>query len=509
MNKDAQFSRQRFNPRPARRAVASALLFLASCNLLMAATGPRPDEFAARDGHTVFFDPRVQFANLTVAGRDAKTATVRFDVLWEDSWRNDISHDAAWVFFKVRADAGSEWQHARLAADRVLNPGGYGQPANGPATPAHITALLYHQGRTPNAKTGAGESNADLFVPGPAADTRLEFLVPAGQDGFTGVFMRRASAGGGVVTAHGVTVVLDLTSLKGVADLAEAEIRPFGLLMVYVAEGPFYLGTGGTEANAFYAYDEGATRTPPYLVSGAGAIPTGRKQGQLWARGAAPEDGGEIPASFPNGYGAFYCMKKHITNRNWAEFLETLTPAQSDARYCAEAGRVERSGAAPNYKYEFGYGGPRDGAGMRHLSWEDGASFAAWAGLRPMTELEFEKIVRGPRLPVPEEVGPSYWSIGAIGYWPWDSIKSWETHCERAVTVGNATGRSFKGTHGSGAPALPADWPGADAVGSGLRYKGFPSLAGTFVSDRLDAARAATDRHGNYKFRCVRTAPRE
>ncbi len=66
-----------------------------------------------------------------------------------------------------------------------------------------------------------------------------------------------------------------------------------------------------------------------------------------------------------------------------------------------------------------------------------------------MTELELEKAVRGRRKPVPDEVGPSYWGIGGFNTWDWNAFKH-DTQSERAVTVGNATGRRFKGTHGRG-----------------------------------------------------------
>ncbi|MCJ8330546.1 MAG: hypothetical protein HRT89_14430, partial [Lentisphaeria bacterium] len=45
------------------------------------------------------------------------------------------------------------------------------------------------------------------------------------------------------------------------------------------------------------------------------------------------------------------------------------------------------------------------------LLWWDGAKFSAWAGLRPMTELEFEKACRGPLKPVPGEYA---WGSAAI-----------------------------------------------------------------------------------------------
>jgi hypothetical protein len=150
------------------------------------------------------------------------------------------------------------------------------------------------------------------------------------------------------------------------------------------------------------------------------------------------------------------------------------------------------------------------------LSWADGASFASWAGLRPMTELELEKVVRGFREPMPDEVGPSYWGIGGFNTWDWNAFKG-DPQSERAVTVGNATGRRFKGTHGRGGLTLPADWPQADAVGSGLRcthympdvdpFKHNWSLQRARLSDRLLAAVADPDRCPSHKWRGVRTAP--
>ena len=57
------------------------------------------------------------------------------------------------------------------------------------------------------------------------------------------------------------------------------------------------------------------TDTPAYRVTGPGAIPTGRQQGKLWALGFLPEDNGEIPAAFPEGYAALYCVKRPYFNQ--------------------------------------------------------------------------------------------------------------------------------------------------------------------------------------------------
>ena len=67
----------------------------------------------------------LKISNVAIAPRDARTATVTFDIAWTNAYRFDSFHDATWVFFKVRPDANSPWQHARLMADKVVNPTGY------------------------------------------------------------------------------------------------------------------------------------------------------------------------------------------------------------------------------------------------------------------------------------------------------------------------------------------------------------------------------------------------
>lgn len=83
--------------------------------------------------------------------------------------------------------------------------------------------------------------------------------------------------------AGDVTVVADL-SLEG-----EVEIGAFGVDMVYIPEGSFVLGWDNNQTNAFYRYSEDGRTDIPYRVTGPGAIPTSRKTGLLWARGAAAD----------------------------------------------------------------------------------------------------------------------------------------------------------------------------------------------------------------------------
>ena len=417
---------------------------------------------------------KLRIENVTVAPRDARTATVRFDISWSNSWHHEANHDAVWVFFKARAEGEKEWRHVRLVANKVLNPTGYSQEKGG---------------------------------------TRLDFIVPDSKDGFTGMFVRRADYSlMAPAKTRGVTVVWDLTTAKGIADPGKAQIRAFGVQMVYVAEGPFYLGSGGAEANGFYRYTDGTQCTAPYRVTGPGAIPTGRQKGRLWARSSQrltglpsqPEDGGEIPASFPNGYAAFYCMRYYLTHAQYVAFVDTLTGEQAKARYNVHA-------AKPPPRYI-----------SRGISWADGATYAAWAALRPMTELELVKVIRGPCEPLQDEVRTSYWNVGDFAGWDWPAYHGGFT--DRMVTVGHAKGRKFAGTHGRGTPELPADWPQEDAVGTGVHggaggvgggrlAVGMPAggqqASRHRVSDRLHATVVDPGRDPWHRWRGVRTAPKE
>jgi hypothetical protein len=69
------------------------------------------------------------------------------------------------------------------------------------------------------------------------------------------------------------------------------------------------------------------------------------------------------------------------------------------------------------------------------IGWVDGFAYAVWAGLRPLTELEYGKL----------EYSPTRWGVRGSGGIP--------------ITVGTSMGRSFRGTHGDG--TTPAGKPGA------------------------------------------------
>jgi len=470
----------------------------------------------------------------TTAGENnpANYTLVQFDLSWENSWRTSSAPnnwDAAWVFVKYRVGSG-DWQHA------WLNNTGH---SSGTGTSATI--------------------DAGLLTPGTAFHATTN---PA-----LGVFIYRSADGTGNFSITGAQLRWNYGA-NGVADNATVDVKVFAIEMVYVPAGNFYVGSGGTETSAFYMYP---TTTNPYQITGEGAITVGTTDGNLYYPSSTygGDQSGPIPANFPKGYAAFYCQKYEISQQQYVDFLNTLTSAQASTRYPnATTNRHAITVSGGVYSTTNPY------VACNFLSWMDGAAYSDWAGLRPMTELEFEKACRGLETPVANEyawgtatvagnaytlendnatnegiasnyststgnasyditdgsidgplrvgifaanadnsgritAGASYYGIMELSGNLW----------ERAVTVGNATGRDFTGLHGNGAlstngHANETAWPGltsgevTGATGSGFRGGIWNNVAPFMrVSDRNIAAITRTNRFFNYGFRAVRVAP--
>jgi hypothetical protein len=194
---------------------------------------------------------------------------------------------------------------------------------------------------------------------------------------------------------------------------------------------------------------------------------------------------------------------------------EDVGPGKATGHYMPWTGEIYRMGTAPNYVYQFVHYRPdrrMKHTGIRWLSWADSAAYMAWAGLRPMTELEYEKAMRGSRVPVQDESHNSYWNIPTRG------VGQTGRPRERTVSAATIEGWSpdkFKGSHGLGTVTLPEDWPQANAVGIGFRggyFNGYDgdSLGGaefSRTSNRRAAALVDAERRGGYGIRAVRTAP--
>ncbi len=476
--------------------------------------------------------------NLTIKPLDDSTAYVKFDIQWENSWRyTNINHDAAWVFFKVKPEGRTEWEHVTLE------------------TNGHVT--------------GTG--------------TPIDIIVP---DDRVGCFIRRDAEGTGTLSVTNVKVAWNFVS-NNLVMTDRVRIQAMAIEMVYVAEGEFYVGSGGTENGSFTDGSWVSGATIPFRITNELALTITNVAGNLWGTSTNGTSTigakGELPADFPKGYAAFYCMKYEVTQGQYRDLLNSLNRVQQNTRTAIQnADYFALGGGAGISKREsircpsvipgppgtiiFGCDGNENkmfnetndamDRACNWLSWEHGCAFADWAGLRPMTELEFEKACRGPLDPVVNEyawgdvmiiptasilnsgsgqetaangnchfnnnIGPyrvgiyatasstrqaagaSYWGIMELSGNVW----------ERAVMVGNgyATGRLFTGLHGDGRLTVLGNadvsfWPATDATGGG--YRGGTSLYGsdyTRVSDRYNKAYGSDYDRG---WRGVRTAPAE
>ena len=475
----------------------------------------------------------LQITNVTVTPRDTTTAWVQFDISWENSWRHaNINHDAAWVFFKVLPDGRSAWEHVTLEGTGT-NPTGY--------------------------VTGSG--------------TSIEMIVPADR---VGMFVRRSGEGAGTNSVQNVKAVWNIAS-NSLAKTDKVKIQAFGVEMVYVAEGDFAAGSGGTGVQEFTLT---TINTNDATVAPSGV---GSKGGQ----GGGYPTGQTAPvAAWPNGYAAFYCMKYEITQGQYADFLNVLTRDQQATRGVATLNNymdTTASGgggvqARNTVRLTTDPGSPaprvyttvtRDRA-CNWLSWADGCAFTDWAGLRPMTELEFEKACRGPLDPVADEYawgntnisettailndgtgtetatngncnyhhaddphkpappngapkGPYRVGIYAkegstrqeAGASYWGIMELSGNLWERPVTARTATGRLFTGLHGDGvltsggeADFTALKWPDATANGTGYRGGAFrfPKTEAR-VSDRTAAFNVLEGRRYDMGSRAMRSAP--
>jgi formylglycine-generating enzyme required for sulfatase activity len=135
------------------------------------------------------------------------------------------------------------------------------------------------------------------------------------------------------------------------------------------------------------------------------------------------------------------------------------------------------------------------------LSPADGSHYAAWAGLRPMSELEFEKACRGPLKPVPNEYAWGTDGIAGMGVTNGvyrlrnagkpDETIAWEGDGGPDATHGNAVMMAFP-------------------VESDAKPQGFgPLRAGIFATPASDRVRAGAsywgilDLSGNVIERCI------
>lgn len=478
----------------------------------------------------------VEIENISLTGQNNATDTklIEFDVSWENSWRTAASPsnwDAVWIFAKYRLTSGTLWEHATINANSANHTAPAGSTID--AVPDAMGAFLYR--------------DVDGFGPNDFNNVQLQW-------------------------DYGV---------DGLNDNDSVEICVFAIEMVHVPQGGFTLGDGNGTTHSTNSFEIGISNTfatiGTTIVNSVQTTNTDAAPLTTPGIGIDGDDGldinndgdvtdpGDNP-DFPTGYNAFYAMKYEISQGQYVEFLNKLTIGQGTIRMAATtASRHNMTGGGNNWTTLT----PNRACGR--LNWMDLAAYADWSGLRPMTELEYEKAARGT---IPSVLNEYAWGTTSIYTTPYaltadgtasEGITNMGTitgnanysttdpsgpmRCgifaassanntreetggsyyglmelsgnisEMIVTLGDANGLAFDGSHGNGELSLAGNcdqalWPGntgmevTNANASGLRGGTWnSSLTVLRISDRSLANTEVNARSTIYGGRCVRTAP--
>jgi len=339
----------------------------------------------------------IQKVSITDTNKIAKTASIRFNISWENSWRDAVNWDAAWIFVKFRRPQDSVWRYRHMTMSASGN------------------------------NTGTGSAT-------------MKFAIP---DDRKGAFYYRAGNGSGNIKMDSVKLVWNYGA-DSVSVIDSVEVKVFATEMVYVPQGNFSLGDGnGTEKtyNSFQiksAPKNFVTITDKWSplvnimvnindngIDDATLHKDGIRISGLEGLDINNDKVADLP-DFPTGYKAFYCMKYPVTQGQYADMLNTISSRDTVFQWMQNNDTTRLKKINPKYKAAlqnldpFFYSTPNDL--QRHtisldsneakyfVSRPDRAfgrgqtnyyeSYSDWAALRPMTEMEFEKAARGPLPPM-------------------------------------------------------------------------------------------------------------
>ncbi|MDE6439902.1 MAG: SUMF1/EgtB/PvdO family nonheme iron enzyme, partial [Bacteroidales bacterium] len=375
-----------------------------------------------------------------ISKKNKQIAAITFTVAWDNSWRSSkpANYDAAWIY--VKCWDGDQWNHVYL--EDTGHTAGNSQLSDYRVTSRDGKKKKYPMGIELGKSVVYKKWHID-----PDEDSTT---------GNVGVFLyRKDSLGAGNVVVPGVSLLWNYED-QGFSYDDDLVVKVFAVEMVYVPKGAYYLGGVGTAGSqaASFTYN-GATFGYPFHVKSENAITIANNAADSTLWSIVGLQAGTLPAAFPKGYQAFYIMKYELTQEAYADFLNTLNQGQQDGRIqgvlanltvgtniwgsslVAYRHYIEVSQRAPTVLFGVDANNNANDANAVATNWNqtikvartlsDGSidscemgidgqdlavnfvsmydllAYADFAGLRPMTELEYEKACRGDRPVVTDE----------------------------------------------------------------------------------------------------------
>ncbi len=340
----------------------------------------------------------IQKVAIIDTNRTAKTVNIRFNISWENSWRDNVNWDAAWIFVKYRRPQDSVWRYR------------------------HMTM-------------GASGNNAG------SGNTSMKFAVSEDKKG---AFYYRQSNGAGNIKMDSLKLIWNYGA-DSVTVIDSVEVKVFATEMVYVPGGNFSLGDGNGKERSSNSFqlknapnnfvtitDKWSPLVNTFVCNTCGSgddailINSGIRISGMGGIDINDDKIADNP-DYPTGYRSFYSMKYPVTQGQYADMLNTLSLRDSSfstfnnfidtVRLKKVNTRYKRAlqNLDPNFyntpidlqrhtisldSIEVKYTVTRPDRAFGRASQQHYEAFSDWACMRPISELEYEKAARGPLPPM-------------------------------------------------------------------------------------------------------------
>lgn len=410
---------------------------------------------------------------------------INFSLTWENSWRtstsNPFNYDGVWLYCNYR-----------VCNDR---------PEENPNAPSYKQLWLSPQPQ-------------DHSVPG--AEFQLGSSLIGGNSRVMGIFIFRPTDGSGTFTVNNIELKWDDVA-QGCTG-CEVDVQIIPVEMVNIPTGNYSLGDGNNGSSGRFYRDNNLDS--PFLVTSESGININTSNG-IYAPPSVLFDSGMIPNAFPKGYNSFWCMKYEVSQLQYVEFLNSLSRSDQALHVSTDISigvthvnntfvlsntnsPLYRNGIRitpdfnSNMPLEFycdldGDNIPNEDTdgkniAVNFINSDDFKAYLDWTGLRPMSELEFEKICRGDRPPIPKEYS---WGLGGINFMPKTSIQDAGLAYEDALPngAGSVTCCNQAGVQG---PLRSGEnfALNSDRFSAGAAYYGIADMSGNLIEFCIPVSKA-------------------